>query len=131
LYGAGWIESLIRLYAEEKWQFDESHRQEGYSVVLFGAHGVHYQHPPKDVIDQLRQTPKVSSIQITFQEEKPPKDHSMPPGGFRLAIVNCWDLETGFEVRKKLALSFWSTHEFQPNRANPQKSIHESTADLR
>ncbi|MEJ2231138.1 MAG: hypothetical protein P8X46_08155, partial [Nitrospirales bacterium] len=73
LYGAGWVESLVRLYAEEVWQFDDSSRQEGYSVVLFGAHGVHYQHPPKDVVAQLRQTLNVSSIQITFHEDKPPK----------------------------------------------------------
>jgi hypothetical protein len=126
LYGAGWVESLVRLYAEEVWQFDDSPRQEGYSVVLFGAHGVHYQHPPKDVVAQLHQTPNVSSIQITFHEDKPPKDHSMPPGGFRLAIVNCWDLETGFAVREKLALSFWSTHQFLPDRVTAPKVIRDS-----
>ena len=129
LYGAGWVESLVRLYAEEQWQFDDSHRQEGYSVVLFGAHGVHYQHPPQEMVAQLRQTPQVSSIQITFHEEKPPKDHSMPPGGFRLAIVNCWDLETGFAVREKLALSFWSTHQFQPTRPPAPKTIRDSAAE--
>lgn len=131
LYGAGWVESLVRLYAEKIWQFDDSRRQEGYSVVLFGAHGVHYQHPTKDLIAQLRQTPNVSSIQITFHEEKPPKDHSMPPGGFRLAIVNCWNLETGFAVREKLALSFWSTHEFLLNRATAPTSIRDQAAELR
>jgi hypothetical protein len=55
----------------------------------------------------------------------------MPPGGFRQANVNCWDIETGFEVREKLALSFWSTHQFQPNRANPPKLIRASATDLR
>jgi hypothetical protein len=59
LYGVGWVESLVKLYAEEKWQFDDSRRQEGFSVVLFGAHGVHYQQPHKDVVAQLCQTPNV------------------------------------------------------------------------
>jgi hypothetical protein len=35
--------------------------------------------------------------------------HSMPPGGFRLAIVNCWNPKTGFKVREQLALMFHST----------------------
>jgi hypothetical protein len=26
-----------------------------------------------------------------------------------LAIVNCWDLDVGFDVRDRLALRFWST----------------------
>ncbi len=131
LYGKDWVESVVRLYAEGRWQFDDSHRQEGFSVVLFGAHGVHYQHPPQDVVAQLRQTPDVSSIQITFHEDKPPKDHSMPPGGFRLAIINCWKLETGLAVREKLALSFWSTHQFRPHRETVPKPIHDSAAEPR
>ena len=51
----------------------------------------------------------VSSIQMTFHEDKPPEIHSMPPGGFRLAIVNCWNLEMGFEVRERLASLFQSS----------------------
>jgi hypothetical protein len=33
----------------------------------------------------------------------------MPPGGFRLAIVNCWNVETGFNVRQQLAMMFESS----------------------
>ena len=40
----------------------------------------------------------------------------MPPGGFRLAIVNCRDLEAGVQARERLALMFWSTQEV---RAHP------------
>ena len=109
LYGAGWVEALVRLYAEKRWEFDDSGRRDGYSVVLFGAHGIQYRHPPEDFVDELRKTPEVTSIQITFHEDRPPTSHSMPPGGFRLAIVNCWDLQTGIALREKLALSFWST----------------------
>jgi hypothetical protein len=30
----------------------------------------------------------------------------MPPGGFRLAIINCWDLAAGQEVREELRRLF-------------------------
>ena len=33
----------------------------------------------------------------------------MPPGGFRLAIVNSWNRETAFAVREHLALLFQSS----------------------
>ncbi len=121
LYGTGWVEAVIRLYADGVWDFDDSQRREGYSVVLFGAHGIQYRHPPADIVDQLRTTDGVTSIQITFHEDRPPSAHSMPPGGFRLAIVNCWDLAVGRAVREKLALSFWSTQSLLPRRGGKRK----------
>jgi hypothetical protein len=45
---------------------------------------------------------------MTFHEEQAPELHSMPPGGFRLAIINCWNLESGFNVREQLAMMFGS-----------------------
>ena len=121
LYGAGWTDALVRLYADGTWAFDDGDRREAYSVVLFGAHGVQFGHPPRDLVDELRQTPQVSSIQITFHEDRPPSAHSMPPGGFRLAIVNAWNLQTGMGVREKLALSFWSTQQLLPRRGRRPK----------
>jgi hypothetical protein len=47
--------------------------------------------------------PGIASLQITFHEDLPAARHSMPPGGFRLAIVNCWDLEAGKRARGRLA----------------------------
>jgi len=116
LYGKGWVEALISLYGEGRWQFDEGQREDGYSVVLFGAHGVQYRHPPADVVARLRQATGVSSIQITFHEDRAPATHSMPPGGFRLAIVNTHDLELGRRVREELALAFWSTQQLLARR---------------
>jgi hypothetical protein len=58
----------------------------------------------------------VTSIQITFHEDKPMNAHSMPPGGFRLAIVNCWDLDAGKQARERLALRFWATQKIVPRR---------------
>lgn len=116
LYGAGWVEALIRLYAEGRWEFDDRDRQDGYSVVLFGAHGIQYRHPPADIVDAVRREPGISSVQITFHEDRPPATHSMPPGGFRLAIVNTPDLALGRRMRERLALSFWSTQQLVARR---------------
>ncbi len=41
----------------------------------------------------------------------------MPPGGFRLAVVNCMDLDAGLRARDDLALSFWSTQSLGAGRA--------------
>ena len=50
--------------------------------------------------------PGVSSVQITFFEDKEPARHAMPPGGFRLAIVNAWSLPAGLAGREILRTHF-------------------------
>jgi hypothetical protein len=122
LYGAGWVEALVGLYATGQWTFDDRERKDGYSVVLFGPHGVQYRHPAQDTVDRLRRTEGVTSIQITFHEDRPPASHSMPPGGFRLAIVNATDLNVGRRVREELALRFWSTQQLVPRRRRSEPS---------
>ena len=114
LYGEGWVGSVVELYRDKRWTFTDRDRRTGYSVVLFGGHGPRYTHVDPTIVDGLRKIPGVSSIQITFHADKPPEQHAMPPGGFRLAIVNAWDLEVGCRVREELALQFWSTHSFHP-----------------
>jgi hypothetical protein len=109
LYGPGWIEAVVGLYASGQWRFSDDSRQTGYSVVLFGAHGPHYKKPDHRAANEFLAWEGVSSIQLTFHDDKPPELHSMPPGGFRLAIINCWNPETGFKVRERLALMFKSS----------------------
>jgi hypothetical protein len=116
LYGEGWIEAIVELYRRRRWNFADTDRKDGYSVVLFGAHGVNYRHPPAALVEEIAARPGVSSVQITFHEDLAPEMHAMPPGGFRLAIVNCWQLETGLQAREDLALSLWSTHELGQHR---------------
>jgi hypothetical protein len=113
LYGGrAWVEALVGLYAEGRWSFDEpGPPRDGYSVVLFGAHGVQYRHPPPDLLAEVRAAPGILSVQITFHEDRPPNWHSMPPGGFRLAIVNSFDHEAAERARERLAVSFWSTQQ--------------------
>ncbi len=106
LYGSGWVESLVRLYQKREWTFDDRRRRPGYSVVLFAAHGARYRHPPRDLQESILQMPGVSSLQITFHEDMPPERHAMPPGGFRVAIVNCWSREAGNAARERLRAHF-------------------------
>jgi hypothetical protein len=106
LYGAGWIESVVALYAEGTWSLAEDRRREGYSVVLFGPHGVRYAHPDAAVLRAYRDTPGIHSVQITFDPHVPPHAHAMPPGGFRLAVINCGQLSAGLALRARMAADF-------------------------
>lgn len=106
LYGEGWLDAIVGLYARGAWEFADSDRRGGYSVVLFGPHGRQYRHPPAPLLAAVRRMPQVTSVQITFHEDRPAAAHPMPPGGFRLAIVNCLDLEAGRAARATLAAAF-------------------------
>jgi hypothetical protein len=106
LYGSGWIDAIVDLYASGRWGYRDYARRTGYSVVLFGAHGPRYRKPDHNALNEFLTWEGVSSIQVTFHEDKAPELHSMPPGGFRLAVVNCWNAEVGFKVRERLAALF-------------------------
>jgi hypothetical protein len=106
LYGAGWVEAVIGLYHRRVWEFADRDRRDGYSVVLCGPHGGSYRHPPPALVYEVRAMPGVSSVQITFHQDKPPDRHAMPPGGFRLAIVNAFDLPAGLAGREILRKHF-------------------------
>jgi hypothetical protein len=102
LYGNVWVEALVRLHEQHEWNFADDDRRDGYSVVLFGPNGRRYRHPPQSLVDEIKRLESVSSVQITFREDWVPERHAMPPGGFRLAIVNCFDIATGTAARKRL-----------------------------
>jgi hypothetical protein len=99
LYCEGWIAALIRLYADGVWAFADTARADGFSVVLFGPHGPRYRHPAPELIQAVRAMAGVTSVQITFHEDRAPDRHAMPPGGFRLAIVNATSLAAGRAAR--------------------------------
>ena len=42
------------------------------------------------------------TMQTTFHEDRDPERHAMPPGGFRLAVINCWDHAVGLAARERL-----------------------------
>ncbi|MBM3519333.1 MAG: hypothetical protein FJX63_00940 [Alphaproteobacteria bacterium] len=106
LYGEGWVEALIGLYATGEWRFAEKDRREGYSIPLFVRHGANQRHPAPAAQARIRAMPQVTSLQITCHEGKDASHHPMPPGGFRVGIVNATDLAAGKQARLELAKSF-------------------------
>jgi hypothetical protein len=106
LYGPGWVDALVALYENGDWDFADDDRSEGYSVVLFGPSGRYYRHPPPALVNAAKNTPGVTSVQITFHEDRAPETHAQPPGGFRLAIVNGFDLGQALNARERLRQFF-------------------------
>ena len=106
LYGQGWIEALIGLYSTGTWNYVETIRQEGYSIPLFATPDRVYSHPPARLQQEVRAMPCVSSLQITFHDGHDPHIHPMPPGGMRLALINCWSLQAGKVALDRLSTAF-------------------------
>jgi hypothetical protein len=103
LYGGDpWVAAVVALHTHGEWRYDDRDRRNGFSVVLWGPHGVRYRHPPPDVIDSVQTAPAISSVQITFHAERAAAEHANPPGGFRLAVINCWNLDAGIAARERL-----------------------------
>ena len=113
LYGPGWVEALVRLYRDGVWRFADAQRRDGFSLALFCRHGRRYRHPPRRVVDEMRRQRHISSVQITFHEDRDPTLHAMPPGGFRVALVNCWDLAAGKRARERLRHWFEGSGAYQ------------------
>jgi hypothetical protein len=106
LYGRQWLDAVVRLYQHQYWQFTDTDRTEGYSVVLFGPHGRRYPYPTADMLSRYRAAARISSVQITFFEDRPRHAHIMPPGGFRLAVINSFDLAAAMRLREGMARDF-------------------------
>jgi hypothetical protein len=106
LYGAGWVKAVVELYERGVWDFADADRCGGYSVVLFGPSGVRYRHPSPALVDDIKCRPGISSVQITFHEDWEPGLHAMPPGGFRLAVINSFDLGAALAARERLREHF-------------------------
>jgi hypothetical protein len=106
LYGERWVEALVGLYARGRWDFADTGRRDGFSVPLFALHGHCYRHPPPALQADIRSMAQVTSLQVTFHEAKSPEDHAMPPGGFRLAVINATDLAAARKARQRLAEAY-------------------------
>ena len=100
--GKPWVDAVAGLYRHGEWRFEEV-RRTGYSVALFGPMEGFYRHPPAEFLARIK---GVASIQITFHEDKSNAWHSNPPGGFRLAVINGFDLTACKAARRTLARHF-------------------------
>jgi hypothetical protein len=106
LYGRPWLDAVVRLYEQGLWTLVDEARRVGYSIPLFARHGHMPKHPSESAQAAILAMSDVSSLQITFHENRPAEDHPMPPGGFRLGLVNGWDLAAGLAARRELAKAF-------------------------
>lgn len=106
IYGRQWMNALVRLYAEGDWHLPSPAQQTGYSIPLFLKHGRVPPHPPSSVQKRIRTMHNISSLQITYYEDRTNDAHPMPPGGFRLGLVNSFDLAAGLKARAILATGF-------------------------
>ncbi len=106
LYGRNWIESLVKLYADGDWVFNDEDRKDGYSVPLFAEHGSRPFFPANSALKEISDLPHIKSLQVTFHEKLALDAHAMPPGGFRLGIINCDDLSAGKNARIAYAKLF-------------------------
>jgi hypothetical protein len=108
--GDAWVGAVVALHVCGEWRYDDRDRREGFSVVLWGPHGPRYRHPPRELIDALLSRSAISSVQITFHADRAAEEHAMPPGGFRLAVINCWELAAGFAAREELRAAILGQH---------------------
>jgi hypothetical protein len=106
LYGRSWFDAVVNLYDHKGWSLANEDRKLGYSVPLFARHGTVPRYPSLQDQLAIRSMPGVASLQITFHESKRGEEHPMPPGGFRLGLVNSWTLDAGFAARQSLAQAF-------------------------
>lgn len=103
LYGGdAWVGAVVNLYASGHWRYEERDRRDGFSVVAWGPHSAPRRAPPDALVSSLLEVSSLSSVQITFHSDDPEAAPAMPPGGFRLAIVNCWALDAGRKAVKQL-----------------------------
>ncbi|KAG0602664.1 hypothetical protein M758_10G031600 [Ceratodon purpureus] len=105
LNGEGWLDAVANLHVHGVWRFENSPKRDGFSVALFGEHGKRWS-IDREAAQALLPAEDVTSIQVTFDDSVAPDDHYMPEGGFRLAVINCWDLEAGKRMRETLRSMF-------------------------
>jgi hypothetical protein len=106
LYGRKWLAAIVRLHQHGTWDLIDTERAEGYSLNLTGTHGSVCAYPHSDSMRAYEATVGVSSIQLPFFDDGPTAAHDMPPGGFHLAVINCFNLEVGMRVRAAMAREF-------------------------
>ena len=107
LYGAGWVEAVVRLYQRATMgvrrrgparRLQRRAVRAAWAALSPSAGGARRA--------RCGGCPSVSSVQITFHEDKEPEQHAMPPGGFRLAVVNAPSLQAGLAGRELLRAIF-------------------------
>ena len=80
LYGAGWTEAFVGLYRDRVWRYADAIAATGSASCCAGRGVGAIVIRRRTLVREVAAMPGVSSVQITFHEDKPPERHSMPPG---------------------------------------------------
>lgn len=99
LYGEAFVPALMALYGDNHWPGDVEIASTGYSVIVFGPVR-QYRKPSAAFAADVIQETGISSLQFPFTEGKAPELHSMPPGGFRTAVINGFDRAQAMRARE-------------------------------
>ena len=88
LYGRQWLDAVVRLYGEGRWEFADGDRR---GVQRRPVRAARARIPPPEPTAARggAALPQVTSVQITFHEDRPAAAHPMPPGGFRQDDRQC------------------------------------------
>jgi hypothetical protein len=137
LYGRRWLAAIVRLHQYGTWDLIDTERAEGYSLNLTGTHDSGSAYPPADSMRAYEETVGVSCIQLPFFDEDPAGAQGATAAqgategrgraaaqerranGFRLAVINCFNLEVGIRVRTNLAREFGLPVESYGRRTSP------------
>lgn len=135
LYSPDFMEAVVRLSSGAFSMDGEALKTQatGYSVVIFERRGRSYWIKPSEHEAQsLLHLYNVSSVQLTFHEGLPAEQHSMPPGGIRLAVINGFNLEECLKAREHLAEALKKVNNFSgvPKTVEKRTSLARGTAKV-
>lgn len=93
LYPKDFLEAVVQLYNKKIWGLEDL-REKGYSFVLFATEEIKN-------FKLLEQPQEILSLQNCSKDIIVA---SMPPGGVRLAVINCKNFEDGLKYRRSIIL---------------------------
>lgn len=103
LYGSWFPSALVDLYCGHGWTGPATKGQTGYSVTLFddGKYALIGSSIQRETLEEMEKALNVSSIVVDYDPDVPLESWPRPPGGFRVASINGFDLEICKEARRK------------------------------
>ncbi|KAJ5517550.1 hypothetical protein N7527_009110 [Penicillium freii] len=117
LYPRGFLDAVVGLYQGKWCPTDEMvvNDTRGFSVVLFGTPKTEsWAKPEMSLVEAIRSSHSLYSVQMPFTEGLPARHHAHPPGGYQLAIFNGPDLLQCLKAREDFknvfsAVNSWSS----------------------
>ncbi len=97
LYGRGWLEAVVRLYAKGQWEFSEGQHPR-FTVPSFTEYKPHV--VDRDAVAAIETMPGIHKVFPTINDGMP--ELGNPPNGFRRAVVVALTLAQGIAARERI-----------------------------